>query len=38
VLVPAWDRAAFEEVTREPVVATDGTSLAFVSYERRRAA
>jgi dihydrofolate reductase len=38
VLFPAWDRAAFEEVTREPVVATDGTSLAFVSYERRRAA
>ena len=38
VRFPDWDRDAFGEVTREPVVAADGTSLSFVSYERRRAA
>ena len=30
--------SAFEEVTHELVVAADGTTLSFVSYERRRAA
>ena len=38
VLFPDWDRGAFEEVMREPVAAADGTTLAFVSYERLRAA
>lgn len=38
VLFPDWDPAAFEEVTRESVVAANGTLLSFVSYERRRAA
>ncbi|MCY7302291.1 MAG: dihydrofolate reductase [Thermoleophilia bacterium] len=38
VLFPDWDRVAFEEVTREQVVAADGTMLSFVSYERQRAA
>lgn len=38
VLFPDWDRAVFEEVTREPVVAADGTALSFVTYERRRTA
>ena len=38
VLFPDWDRPAFEEVTREQIVAADGTTLFFVSYERRRAA
>jgi dihydrofolate reductase len=38
VLFPDWDRSAFEEVTREPVVAANGTTLSFVSYERRQAA
>jgi dihydrofolate reductase len=38
VLFPDWDRGAFEEVTREPVVAADGTTLSFVGYERCRAA
>lgn len=37
VLFPDWDRTAFEEVTREAVVAADGTALSFVTYERRRA-
>ncbi len=37
VLFPAWDRAAFTEVTREPLIAADGTALAFVTYERRPA-
>lgn len=38
VRFPDWERGAFGEVTREPVVAADGTLLTFVSYERRRAA
>lgn len=33
---PAWDRAAFEEVSRERQVAGDGTRFAFVSYRRTR--
>jgi dihydrofolate reductase len=37
VLFPAWDRGAFTEVCRESRVAADGTSLAFVTYERRPA-
>ena len=37
VLFPAWDRVAFAEVRRESLVAADGTSLAFVTYERRPA-
>jgi dihydrofolate reductase len=35
VSFPAWDRNAFEEVSREPHVAADGTPLSFVSYRRR---
>ncbi len=35
VLFPAWDRHAFTEVSREGLVAADGTELAFVTYERR---
>ncbi len=35
VLFPAWDRHAFAELSRERLVATDGTELAFVTYERR---
>ena len=31
---PAWDRADFEELSREPHVAKDGTPFAFVTYER----
>lgn len=38
VLFPPWDRGAFEEVAREPVVAADGTALSFVTYARRRTA
>ena len=38
VRFPNWDREAFEEVTREQIVAAEGISLAFVSYERCRAA
>ena len=37
VLFPRWDRDAFEEVTREPLISEDGTALAFVTYARRRA-
>lgn len=33
---PEWDRAAFEETTREERVAEDGTPFAFVTYERTR--
>lgn len=33
---PAWDRAAFEEMSRERHVAGDGTRFAFVSYRRIR--
>jgi dihydrofolate reductase len=33
---PDWDRQAFEELSREERVATDGTPFAFVSYRRRR--
>jgi dihydrofolate reductase len=32
---PAFDRSDFTEVAREPHVAGDGTSFAFVTYERR---
>jgi dihydrofolate reductase len=32
---PEWDRAEFEEVSREPHVTEDGTSYAFVTYTRR---
>ena len=38
VRFPDWDRGVFGEVTRDPVVAADGTLLSFASYERRRAA
>ena len=37
VTFPDWDREAFAEITREQVVAADGTALSFVSYERRAA-
>lgn len=33
---PAWDPAAFEEMSREPHVSGDGTRFAFVSYGRAR--
>jgi dihydrofolate reductase len=33
---PGWDRNEFEEVSREPRVAEDGTPYAFVVYRRRR--
>jgi dihydrofolate reductase len=33
---PEWDRAEFEDVSREPLVSADGTPFAFVTYERRR--
>jgi dihydrofolate reductase len=33
---PAFERSDFEEVAREPHVSPDGTSFAFVTYERRR--
>ncbi|MCS7006066.1 MAG: dihydrofolate reductase [Thermoleophilia bacterium] len=32
---PEWDRAAFEEVSREDGVSRDGTRFAFVTYRRR---
>lgn len=32
---PAWDRAAFAEVSREERVSEDGTRFAFVTYRRR---
>jgi dihydrofolate reductase len=32
---PSWDRAHFDEVSREPHVASDGTRFAFVTYRRR---
>jgi dihydrofolate reductase len=32
---PTFDRSDFTEVAREPHVAADGTSFAFVTYERR---
>ena len=37
VLFPPWDRDAFEEVSRDEIVAADGTRLAFVTYRRRAA-
>jgi len=37
VRFPAWDRDAFAETRREPQVTAEGTSLAFVTYERRPA-
>lgn len=37
VLFPDWDRDTFAEVSREQVVAADGTALSFVSYEHRAA-
>lgn len=36
VLFPPWDRDAFVETVRRPSVSRDGTSLAFVTYVRRR--
>lgn len=33
---PKWERDDFEEVSREPQVAEDGTRFAFVTYKRRR--
>lgn len=33
-LFPAFDRETFAEVEREPLVAADGTQLAFVTYRR----
>jgi dihydrofolate reductase len=35
---PEFRRADFEEVAREPRVTPDGTTFAFVTYERRRPA
>jgi dihydrofolate reductase len=35
---PAFGRSDFVEVEREPHVGADGTSFAFVTYERRRRA
>ena len=35
---PEWDRAAFEEASREARVAADGTRFAFVTYRRSDAA
>jgi dihydrofolate reductase len=35
---PAWDRAEFEETSREEHVAEDGTRFAFVSYRRHHVA
>jgi dihydrofolate reductase len=32
---PEWDRAEFEEVSRERRVTEDGTPFAFVTYRRR---
>ena len=32
---PDWDRSAFEEVSREPHTAADGTRFAYVVYRRR---
>jgi dihydrofolate reductase len=32
---PEWDRAAFEEVSRERHVTEDGTPYSFVTYARR---
>ncbi len=32
---PAFDRAAFDELAREPRTAADGTRFAFVTYRRR---
>ena len=32
---PAWDREAFEEMSREPHVSEDGAAFAFVTYRRR---
>jgi dihydrofolate reductase len=32
---PEWDRAEFEEVSRERHVSEDGTPFAFVTYARR---
>ena len=37
VLFPDWDRGAFAESTRTQIVAADGTTLSFVTYERRAA-
>ena len=31
---PAWDRAAFKEIAREPHVTAQGLRYAFVSYRR----
>jgi CheY-like chemotaxis protein len=33
---PEWDRCEFEEVSREPHMAANGTPFAFVTYERTR--
>jgi dihydrofolate reductase len=35
---PAFDRASFAEVSREPRTGADGTHFAFVTYRRRSAA
>lgn len=35
---PPWDRSAFDEVSRDELVAADGTALAFVTYARCRVA
>lgn len=35
---PHWDRAAFEEVSREPHVSAQGVAYAFVVYRRRASA
>jgi dihydrofolate reductase len=34
VFFPAWDRADFDEVRREPHQTTDGLYFSFVTYER----
>jgi dihydrofolate reductase len=38
VRFPAFDKSAFDEVSREPHVAGDGTPFAFVTYRRRASA
>ena len=37
VVFPDWDRETFAESTRTQIVAADGTTLSFVTYERRAA-
>jgi dihydrofolate reductase len=36
VFFPTWDRAEFDEVSREEHVSDDGVPFAFVTYRRKR--